>query len=562
MEIILFLLRTAKWQMLLALGAGILNGLCSAGLVAFVITAAFHEDYAAYDLVRIFLVLVVLMIFSRTWSSLLLARLGQAALFELREDLVRKIIATSYRRLQELGAARLLANLTDDVTAIAESFTWIPLLCINIATVIGCLVYVGWLSPELFAVMMAVMVFGMLSFRGIQNYAIGRLQKARNYEDGLFQHFRGLTEGIKELQLSREKQHAFFVDELQVTAKQVKRHRISGMTAYVLGANWSTGQFYLVIGLFMFVLPKYLLLPMETIAGAVFAVLYMMAPLVNVFNSLPVLGQAQVALGKMQNLSQEIETDFYQQQNRGSWAVKELISSLELIDVTHRYYRDDSVGDFLLGPINFKLLPGELVFVIGGNGSGKSTLALLLIGLYVPESGVILVDGETVTDTNREYYRHHFSVVFSDFYLFESLLNFDNEALDDKARDYLVRLQLDHKVRVENGRFSTVDLSQGQRKRLALLTAFLEDRPLYVFDEWAADQDPLFKKIFYTEILPSLKARGKTVVVVSHDDSYFHLADRCVRLEDGKISEMPAKKMSSGNAGYRTELEKEGFGCI
>lgn len=562
MAIIFFLLRTSKWQMLLALCSGILNGLCSAGLIVFVTTVAFHDEYIAYDLGWIFLVLVLMIVGSRTCSSLLLARLGQSAIFELRGELARNIIATPYRRLQELGTARLLANLTDDVAAISESFVWIPLLCINLATVLGCLAYVGWLSPQLFTVMLVVMAFGMLSFRGIQHYAIGRLKTARKYEDRLFQNFRGLTEGIKELQLNREKQYVFFVDELQATAEQVRQHHVSGMTAYTLGANWSTGQFYLIIGLFLFVLPEYLLLPMETITGAVFAVMYMMAPLASVFNSLPVLGRAQVALGKLKYLNQDIENNCHRQQHRDAWTVRKKVNSLELVDVTHRYYRDDTVGDFLLGPINFKLHPGELVFLTGGNGSGKSTLALLLIGLYVPEKGVIRVDGETVTDTNREYYRHHFSVVFSDFYLFESLLSFDSEELDNKARDYLIRLQLDHKVRIENGRFSTVNLSQGQRKRLALLTAFLEDRPLYVFDEWAADQDPLFKKIFYTEILPSLKAQGKVVVVVSHDDSYFHLADRCVRLEDGKISEIPAKKIPSENAEYRAELEKEGFGCI
>ncbi|WP_255211240.1 cyclic peptide export ABC transporter, partial [Methylogaea oryzae] len=203
--------------------------------------------------------------------------------------------------------------------------------------------------------------------------------------------------------------------------------------------------------------------------------------------------------------------------------------------MTHHYFRDEAVRDFMLGPLDFVLEPGELVFVVGGNGSGKTTLALLLIGLFAPESGTILLDGAPVTAAAREDYRQHFSAVFSDFYLFESLLGFGNRELDEQARDYLRRLQLDHKVRIEDGRFSTVDLSQGQRKRLALLAAYLEDRPFYVFDEWAADQDPAFKQVFYTEILPSLKAKGKTVVVITHDDAYFHLADRCLRLEDGKI---------------------------
>lgn len=156
----------------------------------------------------------------------------------------------------------------------------------------------------------------------------------------------------------------------------------------------------------------------------------------------------------------------------------------------------------------------------------------------MPEQGEIRLGEQCITDANREGYRQQFSAVFSDFYLFDSLLGFHGKELDAEARAYLARLQLDHKVRIENGEFSTLDLSQGQRKRLALLVAYLEDRPFYLFDEWAADQDPVFKKIFYTEILPALKAKDKTVVVISHDDNYFHVADRCLKIEDGTLSEI------------------------
>jgi putative ATP-binding cassette transporter len=107
--------------------------------------------------------------------------------------------------------------------------------------------------------------------------------------------------------------------------------------------------------------------------------------------------------------------------------------------------------------------------------------------------------------------------------------------LDDKAREYLVKLQLNHKLDVKEGVLSTTQLSQGQRKRLALLTAFLEDRSIYLFDEWAADQDPTFKQTFYDSLLPELKARGKTVIVISHDDRYYDVADRLIKLEDGKL---------------------------
>lgn len=208
---------------------------------------------------------------------------------------------------------------------------------------------------------------------------------------------------------------------------------------------------------------------------------------------------------------------------------------LDLVGLTHHYAREGDERPFRLGPIDLTFRPGEVTFLVGGNGSGKTTLALLLLGLYRPESGRILLDGVPIDDSNREAYRQLFSTVFSDFHLFDSLLGLEQDNLDGVARVYLERLQLDTKVRIEGGSFSTQALSQGQRKRLALLTAYVEDRPFYLFDEWAADQDPLFRKVFYTELLPDLKARGKAVLVITHDDRYFSRADRCVRLDVGRL---------------------------
>jgi putative ATP-binding cassette transporter len=180
--------------------------------------------------------------------------------------------------------------------------------------------------------------------------------------------------------------------------------------------------------------------------------------------------------------------------------------------------------------------------VIGGNGSGKTTLVKLLTGLYIPESGEIRLDGEPINDVNRDDYRQNFSVVFTDFYIFESFLGLGAPKLDAQAEEYLTRFQLNHKVQVKDGVLSTTELSQGQRKRLALLTAYLEDRSIYVFDEWAADQDPEFKEIFYYQLLPDLKARGKTVIVISHDDRYYHVADRLIKLDYGTLAADTANK--------------------
>ncbi|MBD0319758.1 MAG: ATP-binding cassette domain-containing protein [Gemmatimonadetes bacterium] len=158
------------------------------------------------------------------------------------------------------------------------------------------------------------------------------------------------------------------------------------------------------------------------------------------------------------------------------------------------------------------------------------------MGLYTPEQGELRLDGRAMGAADLQRYREHFSAVFADFFLFESLLGADLLNVDDSARHYLTALNLEHKVRVSGGVLSTVDLSTGQRKRLALLGAYLEDRPICLFDEWAADQDPHFKEVFYRRLLPELRARGKTLIVISHDDQYYDVADRIVHLDYGQVS--------------------------
>jgi putative ATP-binding cassette transporter len=214
---------------------------------------------------------------------------------------------------------------------------------------------------------------------------------------------------------------------------------------------------------------------------------------------------------------------------------------LELDGVTFAYQADADGQAFTLGPIDLALRQGELVFIVGGNGSGKSTFVKVLSGLYRPQLGTIRLKGEAITDETSAWYRQHFSAIFSDFFLFDKLLGLQSPDLQERTDRYLVELELQDKVHVKDGVFSTTALSQGQRKRLALLTAFLEDRPIYIFDEWAADQDPHYREIFYRRLLPELRELGKMVVVISHDDRYYHLGDRVIKLEYGKLAEITAR---------------------
>jgi putative ATP-binding cassette transporter len=367
--------------------------------------------------------------------------------------------------------------------------------------------------------------------------ALQHLRAARDEHDALLKHFGGLTEGVKELKVHRERREAFLTDVLMETARSYRTQSTAGMTLYAAAGSWGQLLFLVVIGLLQFVGPLLGEIPTEARTGITLAVLYATAPVESIMSWVPVLTRAGVALRKVESLGLSLAAHGTEEgpdtQNRTSPRVV----CVELSGVVHAYRREREPGAFTLGPLDLTLRAGELVFVSGGNGTGKTTLAKVLTGLYAPEAGEVRLNGHPVAAADREAYRQLFSVVFADCYLFDSLLGLAFPGVDALARDYLARLGLGPEVRVQGGRFSTTELSRGQRKRLALLTAYLEDRPVYVFDEWAADQDPGFKDVFYTRLLPELKARGKVVLVISHDEHYFHVADRVVRLDYGKLHE-------------------------
>ncbi|MFC6978510.1 cyclic peptide export ABC transporter [Microbulbifer taiwanensis] len=342
-------------------------------------------------------------------------------------------------------------------------------------------------------------------------------------------------EGAKELRLHAGKRRAFSEDLLGRSVEAVRRSRSLGMSIFVASASWGNFLVYAFIGLVLFVLVGDVPERNRVMTGFVLVFLYMVIPLEALLLNIPRANLARVAAARIEEITRDIPGADADDKPDSSRLPAEL-GSLEIRGVTHRYYHEQSDEVFELGPLDLEFRPGEVTFLVGGNGSGKTTLAKLLVGLYAPESGELVLDGKPIDDINRDRYRQIFSAVFSDFHLFERLLDLEGGDLDERGNRLLRRLHLQHKVQVCDGAFTTQALSQGQRKRLALVAAYLEDRPFLVFDEWAADQDPVFKDVFYRELLPELKAEGKAVLVISHDDRYFHLGDRLLKLEHGQLS--------------------------
>ncbi len=535
MNLIRLLLRTSSLHLCLAILAGIFSGGTAAGLIALINTTLTQSQPSKTILIWSFIGLCLLRLIANFTSQILLIQLSQKAILNLRILLTRRILASPLRHLEQIGAPGLLAVLTEDIQTISNTVITVPFVCINIAIVIACLIYLGWLSKIVFLIGISFMFLGIFSYSLPMMKAMSFLKLAREQEDRLFKHFRSVIQGTKELKLHRRRRQAFLSEDLHSTALSSRRHNVVGMSIFAAAASWGQILFFVAIGLLLFILPTINKISPAILSAYAITIIYLISPLEYIMSMMPSITKALVALKKVESLGLSLENYSNEMVDNTSLNSDKYWNCLELVNITHVYYQEREESNFILGPINLKFHPGEVVFIVGGNGSGKSTLAKLITGLYIPETGNIYLDGKLIDNHNLEWYRQQFSVVFSDFYLFDRFLGLDSKNLDIQTRKYLVQLQLDHKVKVNNGVLSTTDLSQGQRKRLALVTAYLEDRPIYMFDEWASDQDPVFKEIFYTQLLAELKNRGKTVLVISHDDQYFYLADRIIKLEYGQV---------------------------
>jgi putative pyoverdin transport system ATP-binding/permease protein len=573
MNILWLLLKASAPNVAIAIFVGLISGACSAQLIGLINNAIAGNPIS----LPYFACITVLSLLTTVLSQFLLIRLAQDAIYNLRLRLSRAILTTPLHQLEELGASRLLATLTEDVQAIADTIFAIPFLCIDLAIILSCMVYLGWQSIPVFLGLLVFMTFSITTVQYFLGRARKYLKRARHESDTLFKHFRTLTDGIKELKLNQQRRHAFFDQDLATSADRARRYNISALTLFSFATGWGNLLFFIIIGCILFLLPTFLTVSSSTLASFILTLTFLMLPFRNLLERLPILFKANVALSKVEYMSLSLATqaefadrpEFAQAESADRPEFAQAKSAdrpefaqaksadrpiyrtdvpperlyphpIALDHIHHAYKTDRDETPFSITIPHLTIPAGQLLFIVGGNGSGKSTLAKLLTGLYYPESGQLHYGDQHITPDRLLTYRENFSAVFADFFLFDRILSphhqtLETQTLDRQAQDYLEKLQIAHKVQVQNGQLTTTALSTGQRKRLALLHAYLEDRPIYLFDEWASDQDPIFRDLFYHHILFDLKQRGKTVLVISHDDRYFHLGDRILKLDYGTI---------------------------
>ncbi|MBW4209917.1 multidrug ABC transporter permease/ATP-binding protein [Enterobacter asburiae] len=530
MQLLLLVWRQYRWPFIAVMVLSLASAALGIGLIAFINVRLIEMVDTSISVLPEFLGLLLLLMAVTLGSQLALTALGHHFVFRLRSEFIKRILDTQIERVEQLGSASLLAGLTSDVRAITIAFVRLPELVQGIILTFGSAAYLAWLSSKMLAVTalwIAITIWGgfMLVSRVYKHMAV-----LRETEDKLYNDYQTVLEGRKELTLNRERAEHIFNNLYIPDAREYRHHIIRADTFHLSAVNWSNIMMLGAIGLVFWMANSLGWADTNVAATYSLTLLFLRTPLLSAVGALPTLLSAQVAFNKLKKFDlAPFKAEFPRPQAFPNW------QTLELRNVTFRY--QDSA--FSVGPVNLTIRRGELLFLIGGNGSGKSTLAMLLTGLYQPQSGEILLDGTALSAEKPEDYRKLFSAVFTDVWLFDRLLGPEgqqaNPALVEK---WLAQLQMSHKLELQDGKILNLKLSKGQKKRVALLLALAEERDIILLDEWAADQDPHFRREFYQVLLPLMQEMGKTIFAISHDDHYFIHADRLLEMRDGKLSEL------------------------
>ncbi|WP_281560972.1 cyclic peptide export ABC transporter [Thalassomonas sp. RHCl1] len=486
-------------------------------------------EIAQAPFAQMFLFLCAFILTARTLSQVILTRVSMDVTTELRIKMYNRIARAPILALEKMGSAKLIATLTTDVPRIVMGARILPDILVNMVTLAGMLSYLWYLSSDIFWFVVQCIFWGMVTYQLPTWWGRSYFKKSRVHVDKLHGAIHGLINGAKELKLNQLKREDFFKEELIKEEYQVLGYDKKGHTIVRVAINYSDLISFFVIGAVSFIFVNYNAISSQDLIGVIMVLLYITGPIAIILGYFPQLSVARVSLGRVNKLFRDLPEE---QVNRAQTSIKNW-QQLHLKDVVYTYSKQP--GSFAVGPLNLTINRGEITFIIGGNGSGKSTLSKLITQHYVPSSGEICFDDVKVNESTLNAVRQCIGAIYSDYHLFERLLGAEQQGVKETVERYLLALGLENKVTFDDGRFSTLSLSDGQKRRLALLVACIEDKDLYLFDEWAADQDPTFKDIFYRNILPELRAQGKAVVVISHDDRYFDLADQLVVMNEGQI---------------------------
>ena len=533
MNYILELLKAHKFKVCGFLILSIATSLLGVGVLAFINEYLLRDSRALY--IIYFALLLCLFLFCSLFVEIKLNNFGQNFIFQTQKKLVKQMLDTSFLQIDKITKAKLLASLNNDVRTISFGLMRFPEFTQSLILIIASSFYLIYLSPKIFLFCSVFIVFlFIIDYRlMMKNYLCYKM--SRNSDDALQKDYENIIDGRKELALNAFRAKLYYDNEFTKNALGKRDANIKSGIYNSLSNNLNSIGFLALVGFEFYFSLHFGWASLEEATTIAIAILFLRSPLMSVTGSIPTLLMAKVSLDKIEHLDlMDYKPKFNLARYEKPW------SSIRFENVSFHY--DEK---FALSPTSLDIKKGELVFLIGKNGSGKSTFSMLFAGLIKPDSGAIYLDDMRLNAQNIALYRSLITAIFSDFHLFTQAIDGSGVASEDKIAKWLEILGLTGKTQAQEGEITTTKLSTGQRKRLAMLIALLEERDILILDEFAADQDPIFRRFFYTKLLPLLKNEGKTILAISHDERYFDMADRIFLAQNGAISELKAAQGQS-----------------
>ena len=496
-----------------------------------------------YELLASFVLVSTLLVFSRGETTRMMNAVGETVVFRIRTQFAQLLREADYGIIEKLGAERIYGTLARNTPILAES----PLILAQglVAAVSFALatLYVAWYSFIAALAVLLLIAVVALAGRYQKTRTENEMRQSQLDDRSFFDSLNQLLQGYKEVKLDYRRDADLIENFVLARAHTARASRLAAVDTMIKLGAIVFAAFYLLLATVVFITPEYVEDSRDAMK-IVYASMFMWLLVEGVFQVFPTLAKAHSAHAEISAMSAALAGG-----SSGETAPTEslpalpALSSLQFEALEYHYAQAADGKPFGIGPCSLTLAPGELVFLVGDNGSGKTTLMRVLAGLYIPNHGRILWNGVLIDAQNRVDYRRRFATVFTDFHLFDRFYGFRNLPADS-VRAAIADVGLADKTDYVGELFTTLDLSRGQRHRLAVSLSVLEDKEVYVYDEIAADQDPGFRAWIYEKFLPQLKDKGKAVLVVSHDDRYFHLADRVLAMEKGKLVPYPPPSMT------------------
>jgi putative ATP-binding cassette transporter len=483
------------------------------------------------------LFIISLIIFIKTQRFILIAATAEieAIIHKLRLRLMELVCHSELIPLEAIGRAAIDGAITKETALLTQAATSLAYAGQAVVLIFFVALYVAYLSPLAFVLSAVIVGLTTALFHAKSHEITTGGREASKWDNRLFHRLTDLLDGFKEVRLNRPRGVDLLDDAVEVS-RNAANIKIKTRSETFLRMVIANSTLYIVLAVMVFVVPALSDLQGSAITKATTALIFVVGACFGIVQTIPILATANSAADNIDRLEASLRTTADVSQVGVSEPLKRF-SKIEMNNIIFRYVDKSSQVVFQVGPLNFTLLSGDLVFVTGGNGSGKSTFLRLLASLYEPDSGEITYDGIPVGDGTREAYRTLIAAIFTDYHLFQRLYGIPDP--DPVEVDLLLsRFQLSNKTHIADGEFSTLDLSAGQRRRLALVVSLLERRPILLLDEWTAEQDPEFRRKFYHEVLPAISGAGITVVMVTHDERYINevtLRARKLRMDEGRF---------------------------